>query len=72
MSIRDPNDTQFTWQPLCPFCKYAIRDAWELDFGPSAEGETEIECPNCEKTYVCSRHVEVTYCTTAKPETTHP
>lgn len=60
-------DTQFQWTPICPKCGRSFNDAWEWDFGPSAEGECETDC-DCGCTFICSRAVEVTYSTKAKPD----
>lgn len=53
--------------PLCPYCGYEARDAWEIDFGPTTEGEAEIDCTECGESYLCHRVVDVSY-TTKKPK----
>lgn len=49
--------------PICPHCGHKQRDAWEIDFGPGMEGETEITCGSCERDYIVSREVTVYYST---------
>lgn len=56
-------ETQYTTYPVCPYCGYEHPDAWEWDFGAGTEGNTEIECDNCEKEFFVSRMVEVSYST---------
>jgi len=43
----------------CPFCGWVNRDSWEL--GDGGEGCGEIECGECEKTFVWERCVSVNY-----------
>jgi hypothetical protein len=45
----------------CPFCDFADRDSWEIDFGPAGEGDTTHTCGRCGEDYFLSRNVEVTY-----------
>ncbi len=47
--------------PTCPVCFYKVRDAWEINFGPGIEGDTEIQCGSCETIYECARTVDVYY-----------
>ena len=49
--------------PICPYCGVAERDAWEINFGPYGDGDTEIECGKCEKTYKAYRECTITYST---------
>ena len=60
------SETQYSDDPICPYCGYKQRDAWEIKFGPGSEGETEVDCGECGKTFICSRSVTVTYCTNPK------
>lgn len=53
-------DLEHNKAPVCPFCGYVARDAWEIGDG---EGETEHDCGNCERPYLVYRHIEVTYST---------
>ena len=48
-------DTKHTRNPICPYCGNVERDAWEIDFGPYGEGDTEIDCCRCEKIYKAHR-----------------
>jgi len=68
--MQESFDTLYTHDPVCPFCGHKVRDVWEINFG-SAEGETEIDCGECEKTFIVSRHVTVDYCT-YKPKSSNP
>ena len=43
----------------CPFCGYIDKDSWEL--GDGGEGCGEIECPDCEKTFLWERTISVNY-----------
>jgi hypothetical protein len=56
-------ETQFTEQPVCPHCGHAERDAWEIDFGPGCEGETETYCGACGEEYAVSKTISVRYST---------
>ena len=56
-------DTAHRDAPICPHCGHAQRDAWEINFGPGIEGDTEIDCGECEKTFMVSRHSTITYST---------
>lgn len=63
-------DTDYQSEIVCPHCGYAYHNSWEVDFGQGIEGESEQDCPNCEKPFTATRHCEVTYSTTKKKETT--
>lgn len=56
-------DTDYTNQPVCPHCGCEARNAWEINFGPGCEGDTEITCGSCEEEYFASRQCSVTYST---------
>ena len=58
-----PISHSYTREPECPYCGGIEKDAWEINFGPGMEGETEITCGHCEREYKCSRQVEITYST---------
>ena len=62
-------DHHYTDDPVCPHCGYRRRDAWEINFGPCLEGDTEIQCGNedCERIYQVSRNCSITYSTSVKP-----
>ena len=59
----DDIDTKHTKYIICPYCGNVERDAWEIDFGPYGEGDTEIDCGRCEKIYKAHRECEITYTT---------
>lgn len=53
-------DTQFTRYATCPYCGYENRDSWELHF--NGEEDIETTCFKCEKDYLVSQIVDITYC----------
>lgn len=56
-------DTAYQDAPVCPYCGHHQRDAWEINFGPGAEGETEIECGECGEAFAASRICTISYST---------
>ncbi len=56
-----PQDTQYTRNPVCPYCGYKMRNAWE-DVAES-DGWELAECGGCEQEYLVTRNVSVTYST---------
>lgn len=48
-------------KPTCPYCGHLERDAWDIDFGPSADGEAVITCGACDEEYLCYRDCHITY-----------
>ena len=60
-------DTEFTFEPVCPYCGHKEPDAWEIDFGPGLDGDTETQCGSCEKEYFVSRNVTIDYSTKKIP-----
>ena len=54
-------ETKQAMTPVCPHCGRKEKDVWEIDFGPSLEGDALISCSSCGKDYFCSRHVTVRY-----------
>lgn len=52
--------------PVCPYCDHIEGNAWELDFGPGLEGETEANCASCGERYHIRRMVNVSYSTGKK------
>ena len=49
--------------PVCPHCGHQHIDAWDWEFGPGIEGDTETECGECEKPFHVFRHAHITYST---------
>lgn len=49
--------------PVCPHCGHVESDAWEWNFGPGLEGETEVACNSCGEDFSASRDVTVYYST---------
>jgi len=58
--MSDSIDHVATSAPVCPYCGYEMRDAWELDYGP-----VEVECEHCEKPYEVTFEYIPTYSTKA-------
>jgi hypothetical protein len=54
-------DTQYTSDPVCPWCGYKYMDAWELEMGDGSE--QVIECGECEREYKVECVISVDYCT---------
>jgi transcription elongation factor Elf1 len=44
----------------CPFCKHVHRDSWEHQ-----QDDGTMECHECDKEFVYSRHTSITYTTSA-------
>ena len=53
-------ETQYQQNIVCPYCGYADKDSWEVEF-ENLEGTTEQECGNCEKTFIVTKQAEITY-----------
>ena len=53
-------NTEWTPEPICPWCGCTVSDAWDL-----ADAD-EWECSDCENRFTIQRHVYVEY-STAKP-----
>jgi len=51
--------------PICPYCGYVEIDAWELEL---TDDESEHDCSNCERIYLITRNVSVTYTSKAIAE----
>jgi transcription elongation factor Elf1 len=60
-------DLEHNQLPKCPHCGHNERDAWEIDFSRSDTKTTS--CGSCERDYVVTRYVDVTYSTTELRET---
>lgn len=60
---RDDLDLKFNTEPVCPKCGHRMFNACDLSFGGDIEGESEIECGECETPYIVKREVEITYST---------
>lgn len=58
-------DTEYTLEPICPFCGTEVHDAWELfDLG-IGYNDPEVECDNCSGEFTITREIEVAYYTFA-------
>lgn len=56
--------TEYTLEPICPYCGNEESDAWEINFG-GIDGETEHDCGSCGETYFVQRNAIITYTTKA-------
>jgi hypothetical protein len=52
--------TEYTDEPIYPYCGNRERDAWEINFG-GMDGDTEHTCGSCGEDYFLSRKVLVSY-----------
>ncbi len=53
-------------RPVCPHCGHQHNDAWEWNFGPGLDGDSEgRDCYECGEAFDCRRVVDVSY--TTKP-----
>ena len=43
----------------CPYCKFEYGDSWEM-LG-DGEGTEVLECPECYKKFIATRHITVDY-----------
>jgi hypothetical protein len=55
-------DTDYQRYPVCPYCGYNHRDAWEWPFD-GAEDDLDHDCASCDKPFRCSRNIIVEYST---------
>jgi hypothetical protein len=48
---------------VCPWCGYVDRDSWEWEpsNGPGGEGDGTHECGECEREFLVSRNISVSY-----------
>jgi hypothetical protein len=58
--MSDSIDHKATSAPVCPYCGYEMRDAWELD-----SGTEKVECEKCYKPYEVIVEYTATYWTEA-------
>lgn len=56
----------YTSEIICPYCGYEFGDSWEIGGGNQDIGE--MDCCQCEKTFMAYRNVEVTYNTWRKED----
>ena len=56
-------DTKLQPFPVCPACGHVHRDAWEWNFGPGLDGDTEHDCDSCGTPMFCERIVTIEYTT---------
>jgi hypothetical protein len=50
---------KYTKELVCPHCGYVFEDSWEF----FTYENPEIDCYECDKTFIASRHETVTYST---------
>lgn len=65
LSTSEIIETEHTDNIVCPYCGHKDRDSWEVDLGPGLEGTGEVDCDSCDRTFVVTRNVTVTYTTKA-------
>lgn len=63
----DEIDCSYTDEAVCPWCGYVHTDTWEC-FLYGGSDETEIECDECQKSFIVYRNVSVHYSTYQKKE----
>lgn len=51
-------DTEWTENIICPYCWYEDINSWEYDL---SEKYSNIECWNCEKEFLASIELKITY-----------
>ncbi len=56
----------YTHEIVCPYCGYEFGDSWEIGINEQDIGE--VDCHQCEKTFMAYRNIEVTYNTWMKEE----
>lgn len=56
-------DTSSSYYIICPYCGYAMDTCYGYEDFPELyeEGEHEIECPECEKTYIMETNISYDY-----------
>ena len=65
-------ETRLQPRPVCPHCGFKHDDAWEWNFGPCLDGDSEgRECDSCGEPFDCARVVDVSY-TTRAPKAAQP
>jgi DNA-directed RNA polymerase subunit RPC12/RpoP len=54
-------DHSYTDEIVCPYCGYEFGDSWE--FFNTGNEDPQIDCEECNKTFVASRNETITYST---------
>lgn len=62
-----PYEFDFNEDPICPYCRAVLGDAWEYNGGD--EGSFDVECGDCERPFIVERHISVKYSTKPKEPT---
>lgn len=57
----DPEDTQYTDEPICPYCGHRHSAAWEWQLENSQEEPRA--CESCGREFIVQMEVTVTYST---------
>jgi len=64
MPKTEENDWDYSYKksPVCPHCDHVhdMDDMWNLY---SDDDTHEVNCPNCQKTYLVDTHIECTFST---------
>ncbi len=48
--------------PTCPYCGTEVEDPWEFELTDDGDS-TETTCSDCDKDFVVTMHVEISYTT---------
>jgi hypothetical protein len=52
-------DCKYTEEIVCPYCGYIVEESYEyFEYG---NDDTEIQCDECNKTFIAYRHERVRY-----------
>lgn len=55
---------------VCPYCGYKFLDPLEEE--PGQEDIGDVKCPQCEKIFVATRNVSITYTTQKRKQPINP
>lgn len=56
-------ETDYTREITCPYCGHVFSDSWEVNQSGGMEWDAEVDCGECDETFIASRNVSVTYST---------
>lgn len=57
---------EYTSEIVCPYCGHEFINSWEVGYGEQDLGD--IDCPECEKTFLAYKNIEITYNTIKKED----
>ena len=68
VAIRKEIDTEYTRDITCPYCGWTNCDSWEEGRGVNYDGGLGVlTCGECEKSFLASRNMKITYSTEKCP-----